>query len=1062
MGKKKVTLSIDSKTYKDFQKYCEGHAIMLSKKVELIMKDVMKGKGKKFLFMGVFSLVWIILFIGLANAEIVDRGSYWDEHNDSGTSTLQIFNSRINYNNGSEFVRFNYGSCGASCFRDGNGLIYRLSNDADKAYVKLYDLNDNYLSSFGFGITGDIGGTNYRYSTVNFTWTWTQQSNATTGEFVFTGWNGRTNFNWTQEYHFYPNQSMKIKNRVENNLGASITNAKFWYIQTINATNGVWFNGTRFNNDISKVGEFDDLISRVHFENDYVFNYDDLLSNGFNITNFYLGNGSVIGVPNIRILAIGITKGAGTLPSEQGVTIDPTVSIGTDEGGADAYVKGDAANTNKGTEPDLYVKWGSPKRNTYMLFNISAIPDNQVIDNATMCLFMFSDVGSDTISVYHVYNSSIWNETEITWNNQPCGTDFDNDTNCNLTAESNLSNDGSQDGTWQCFDVSDMVDIEYSQNSESISSALHTEDSGNADKFYSKEHTNSSLWPYLNVTYHLLDSINPDISLVFPLNISYAISVSELNYTVSDENLQACWYSLDDGLNNVTIATCGNNATGLTSNEGSNTWIVYSNDSVGNENSSQINFVVDSVLPSIDLSYPIGFINSNEVFFNYTPIDANLESCSLYGNFSSLFEINQTDNLPISNMVNQFNLTLNDRSYSWGVFCNDTLGNSNFSFNQIFIIDSTIPSLTLSNPTGSYSSRTGIPLDFVTSDNNLDTCFYNVFRGSNEEIVNTTVSCNSSTTFDVTVDADFVLNFFVNDSAGNVNSSNISFVVDTSTSPPSTPPSSGGGGGSSGGGVVITSGILTLGKINGFISTPGENKRMNLNVKNTGLRFLNSCTLKGTGVNSNWISYFGEAIQLGGGESHDFSFSLNIPEDLEAGSFNVSVDVLCNEKSKDTSFLVEIIEKQIDFNLLDTIRKNGAEVVVTYSLEELSGLDQNVELQFLLFDSNDDKVSEITETIDLFANQLQEFELIIPIDDSLSGNFNLLVNLNSETYSGFVQEDIILAPRGTGLAILRDNGLSGTVLTSVFGIMFFVFVAFMVVRILKLKKKSRKSKDYSK
>ncbi len=36
--KQKVTLSIDSKTYHNFQKFCEENAIMLSKKVELFMK----------------------------------------------------------------------------------------------------------------------------------------------------------------------------------------------------------------------------------------------------------------------------------------------------------------------------------------------------------------------------------------------------------------------------------------------------------------------------------------------------------------------------------------------------------------------------------------------------------------------------------------------------------------------------------------------------------------------------------------------------------------------------------------------------------------------------------------------------------------------------------------------------------------------------------------------------------------------------------------------------------------------------------------------------------------
>ena len=38
IDKQKVTLSIDSNTYHHFQKHCEEHAIMLSKKVELFMK----------------------------------------------------------------------------------------------------------------------------------------------------------------------------------------------------------------------------------------------------------------------------------------------------------------------------------------------------------------------------------------------------------------------------------------------------------------------------------------------------------------------------------------------------------------------------------------------------------------------------------------------------------------------------------------------------------------------------------------------------------------------------------------------------------------------------------------------------------------------------------------------------------------------------------------------------------------------------------------------------------------------------------------------------------------
>lgn len=39
--KQKVTISVDSGIYKNFQKYCEEHALMLSKKIELDMKKIL-------------------------------------------------------------------------------------------------------------------------------------------------------------------------------------------------------------------------------------------------------------------------------------------------------------------------------------------------------------------------------------------------------------------------------------------------------------------------------------------------------------------------------------------------------------------------------------------------------------------------------------------------------------------------------------------------------------------------------------------------------------------------------------------------------------------------------------------------------------------------------------------------------------------------------------------------------------------------------------------------------------------------------------------------------------
>ena len=46
-SKQKVTLSLDSETYKKFQEFCEERGVMLSKRVELFMKGEMDWHKRK-------------------------------------------------------------------------------------------------------------------------------------------------------------------------------------------------------------------------------------------------------------------------------------------------------------------------------------------------------------------------------------------------------------------------------------------------------------------------------------------------------------------------------------------------------------------------------------------------------------------------------------------------------------------------------------------------------------------------------------------------------------------------------------------------------------------------------------------------------------------------------------------------------------------------------------------------------------------------------------------------------------------------------------------------------
>jgi len=138
--------------------------------------------------------------------------------------------------------------------------------------------------------------------------------------------------------------------------------------------------------------------------------------------------------------------------------------------------------------------------------------------------------------------------------------------------------------------------------------------------------------------------------------------------------------------------------------------------------------------------------------------------------------------------------------------------------------------------------------------------------------------------------------------------------------------------------------------------------------------------------------------------------------------------------------------------LLNAERDGNDKISITYSLEELSGLDQNIDLQFLLFDSDNKKIVEVEEIRFLGLSSKQEFEILIPIDENLEGVLILLININSETYSTFIEESIILGPSVTGLTIFGDQGLGDYLVSGILFLVFLVFAFFIIRRIFGHKK----------
>jgi len=788
------------------------------------------------------------------------------------------------------------------------------------------------------------------------------------------------------------------------------------------------------------------------------------------------------------------------------VYIDPSIKIGEDNGGADAYVSSAFPNTNYGSSDKLDVKGlNTLKLNSYIDFNISSIPSNQIIDNSLLCLYMFSDSGSHTISAYNVYTN--WQENTITWNNQPCGADFANNTNCNLTAESSLSNDGNQDNTWQCWNIINMVKKQYAENKRNISIVLRTENNINyIDKFYSKEYSDSSLWPYLNITYHLSDMIAPSLSIVYPTNNTNTTNNQiYVNYTVSDANLQACWYSNDTMSVNTTLTNCANITT-VTWSEGQHNIIVWANDSIGNVNSSYVSFFVDSIAPvvnillpqegttygynaSLALNYsasdtnlqscwynlnngnnitllncqnttfsvagngnyilnlyandsygligsdsvsfsvavgaptiilnsPIDFYSSShDITFSYTPTDIDLQSCELWGDFNGEFKLNQTDNSPDNNVANTFSLNLNDGNYEWNIRCNDSQGHSAFNGNKTFYVDTISPSISLTQPTGAKTSRT-ITASWSVTDLNLQSCWYNVYRGASPEIANNVVNCSLNTViFSVSSDGNFVFNFYANDSAGNINSVNSSFSV--STSVPINPPSSGSSGGGGGGSFILPNqtGKLQVSLIGNIIAHPGDNKKMLLAVKNTGRIFLNNCRLIAKGNISSWI-YSTNLKGIAPGQNIDFDFDLNVPEEITSEITKGSLEFKCEEANNVQNISVSI-PKEFGLIEIKDIKQEGDILKISYVLDGSKFVGDNIDVEIWLTNENETELKRIVDKSPINKEGLIERNVEMQLPEGLEEGVYFIYFAFSSDANNFIKKPVVLSV--TGRAVLDSE-----------------------------------------
>jgi hypothetical protein len=252
-----------------------------------------------------------------------------------------------------------------------------------------------------------------------------------------------------------------------------------------------------------------------------------------------------------------------------------------------------------------------------------------------------------------------------------------------------------------------------------------------------------------------------------PANITYLLynltgEVDKSVFTMQNQNSNSTinWTNLEDGkyYYNVTIV-----------------------DEVGSKNSTETRVIrLDALYPGIN--YTIGTeSNGTEferkwIFVNVTINETNFENITfeLY-NTTSL--VNRTIYNTAITSINWTNLQSGNITYYYNVSIRDWANNFNSTETRtIKLIDTQNPLLVMTDPQNTtYNYNNSLPLNYITSDDNIDSCWYNLDGGANQ-----TISNCQNTTFDTSDFSSHTLYLFVNDTLGQTNQTQVTFFVNTS------------------------------------------------------------------------------------------------------------------------------------------------------------------------------------------------------------------------------------------------------------------------------------------
>lgn len=189
-------------------------------------------------------------------------------------------------------------------------------------------------------------------------------------------------------------------------------------------------------------------------------------------------------------------------------------------------------------------------------------------------------------------------------------------------------------------------------------------------------------------------------------------------------------------------------------------------------------FGVDAIAPQINFTYPTennnSYLNRNNIMINVTASDSGsgLKNITIF--LYNATGIANSSNSTISSFFMNYT-GLPNGNYLFNASAYDINGNINYTETRNVTIDTIVPSVSVTYPQNITYNINVSALNYTVSDANLQACKYSLNGGA----TNTTIACGANLTDLASSESSNTWIVYANDSAGNSNSSSITFFKDS-------------------------------------------------------------------------------------------------------------------------------------------------------------------------------------------------------------------------------------------------------------------------------------------